>query len=206
MVNLWLVRINDRRRFHPDGAPREPSPEAQEAAATPTAPMEPTAGPEARELGQLKDELAVARARVNELAAGLQASVRDREAFKERLARENERLREVERAESARLVFEAIDALDLSLRAADASPLARGVRLIRDDLVAKLAGQGIERLELTGAQFDPNQAEAMDTEVVTEPEADGKVLSEVRAGYTLKGRVVRPAQVRVGRYVPPARA
>ncbi|MGO9828814.1 MAG: nucleotide exchange factor GrpE [Myxococcaceae bacterium] len=205
MVNFWSVRINDRRRFHPDGAPREPGPEAGPAA-TPAAPAveEAVAGPQALE--QLKDELAAARSRVNELALGLQASVRDREAFKERLARESERLRDVEKAESARLVFEAIDALDLSLKAADASPLARGVRLIRDDLVAKLAAQGVERLELTGAPFDPNQAEAMDTEVVTEPEADGRVLSEVRAGYTLKGRVVRPAQVRVGRYVPPARA
>ncbi len=207
MVNFWGVRINDRRRFHPDGAPREPGPEASGPAATPAAPAaEAAVGPQALELEQLKDELAAARARVNELALGLQASVRDREAFKERLSRESERLRDVEKAESARLVFEAIDALDLSLKAADASPLARGVRLIRDDLVAKLAAQGVERLELTGAPFDPNQAEAMDTEVVTEPEADGRVLSEVRAGYTLKGRVVRPAQVRVGRYVPPARA
>jgi molecular chaperone GrpE len=80
------------------------------------------------------------------------------------------------------------------------------VRLIRDDLVNKLAAQGLERLELTGAPFDPTQAEAMDTEVVTDPDSDGKVMSELRAGYALKGRVVRPAQVRVGRYVQPARA
>ena len=155
---------------------------------------------------QLRGELTAARERVNEFARGLQESVRDREAFKERLARENERLRDIEKAENARLVLDAVDALDLSLRAADASPLARGVQLIRDDLVAKLAAQGIERLELTGARFNPNQAEAMDTEVVTDPESDGKVLSEVRAGYTLNGRVVRPAQVRVGRYVQPGRA
>jgi len=33
-----------------------------------------------------------------------------------------------------------------------------------------------------------------------------RVLSEVRAGYVLAGRVVRPARVRVGRYVEPAQA
>jgi molecular chaperone GrpE len=161
---------------------------------------------DSKELEELRTELTAARARVNELARGLQDSVRDRDAFKERLARENERLRDVEKADNARLVIDAIDALDRSLKAADSSPLAQGVRLIRDDLVNKLAAQGLERLELTGAPFDPTQAEAMDTEVVTDPDSDGKVMSELRAGYALKGRVVRPAQVRVGRYVQPARA
>ena len=58
----------------------------------------------------------------------------------------------------------------------------------------------------TWKRFDPNQAEAVDAEVVTDPAEDGRVLSEVRAGYALNGRVVRPARVRVGRYVAPARA
>lgn len=154
----------------------------------------------------LRAELATVHARVNELARGLQEAVRDRDAFKERLSRENERLRDVEKGDNARLVLDAIDALDLSLKSADRSPLAMGVRLIRDDLVNKLAAQGLERLELTGATFDPTQAEAMDTEVVADPDEDGKVTAELRAGYALNGRVVRPAQVRVGRYVQPARA
>jgi molecular chaperone GrpE len=204
VVNFLSVRINDRRRFHPDGAPREPAePEVPEA------PQTAPPGAEARssqELEGLRAELATTRARVNELARGLQDSVRDREAYKDRLARENERLRDVEKADNARLVIDAIDALDRSLKASDGSPLARGVRLIRDDLVRKLAAQGIERLQLAGAAFDPNQAEAMDTELVADPAADGKVVSELRAGYALNGRVVRPAQVRVGRYVEPARA
>lgn len=199
------MRINDRRRFHPDGAPREPAPERPEVPTESELRPAPLAV-DSKELEELRTELTAARARVNELARGLQDSVRDRDAFKERLARENERLRDVEKADNARLVIDAIDALDRSLKAADSSPLAQGVRLIRDDLVNKLAAQGLERLELTGAPFDPTQAEAMDTEVVTDPDSDGKVMSELRAGYALKGRVVRPAQVRVGRYVQPARA
>lgn len=199
------MRINDRRRFHPDGAPREP------AAERPDAPVETTSKPasevpDTRDVESLRAELATAHARVNELARGLQEAARDRDAFKERLSRENERLRDVEKGDNARLVLDAIDALDLSLKSADRSPLAIGVRLIRDDLVNKLAAQGLERLELTGATFDPTQAEAMDTELVTDPGEDGKVTAELRAGYALNGRVVRPAQVRVGRYVQPARA
>jgi molecular chaperone GrpE len=198
------VRINDRRRFHPDGAPREPLSEPSQTAEAPSA--APADAASSQELEALRGELAAARARVNELARGLQDAARDKEAYKDRLARENERLRDVEQAENARLVMDAVDALDRSLQAADRSPLAKGVKLIRDDLVTKLAAQGIERLELTGAPFDPNQAEAMDTEFVTDPAADGRVVAQLRAGYALKGRVVRPAQVRVGKYVEPARA
>jgi molecular chaperone GrpE len=205
VVNLTTVRINDRRRFHPDGAPREAVGDVPESEASPVeARAEAPAAVE--EMDALRTELAAARARVNELARGLQDSVRDREAYKDRLARENERLRDVEKADNARLVIDAVDALDRSLKAADRSPLAQGVRLIRDDLVNKLAAQGIERLALVGTPFDPNQAEAMDTELVSDPGADGTVVAEIRAGYALKGRVVRPAQVRVGRYLEPVRA
>ncbi len=203
MVNFRLVRINDRRRFHPDGAPREGA--APEAEVPVAAPAE-AAAVSPSELEALRAELAAARARVNELARGLQDSARDKDAYRERLARENERLRDVEKADNARLVMDAVDALDRSLLAADRSPLAKGVKLIRDDLVTKLAAQGITRMDLTGAPFDPNQAEAMDTELVTDPAEDGKVVAQLRAGYALNGRVVRPAQVRVGRYVEPARA
>jgi molecular chaperone GrpE len=205
MVSFQPVRINDRRRFTPDGEPREspPGPSGTPLAEQPAPTAEPPSG---GEQAALQAELAAARARVNELARGLQDSVRDGEAFKTRLVRENERLREVDKGESALLVIEAIDALDLVLQADDGSPLARGVRLIRDDLVAKLAGQGVERLRLDGKPFNPNVAEAVDAELVADAAEDGRVLSEVRAGYALKGRVVRPAKVRVGRYVAPAQA
>lgn len=206
LVSLALVRVNDRRRFHPDGAPRESSPQAP-AGPAPEAPAETAPAPETNaEIDQLRAELVATRARVNELARGLQDAVRERAAFQERITRENERRREVEKGEFALPVIEAIDALDLSLQADDGSPLARGVRLIRDDLLAKLAAWGIERLQLSGLAFDPHLAEAVDAEIVPEASQDGRVLSEVRAGYALGGRVVRPARVRVGRYVEPARA
>jgi molecular chaperone GrpE len=206
LVNLGTVRVSDRRRFHPDGAPREGTPEAPDSRA-PEPAAEAAPLPEAvPELDQLRAELVAARARINELARGLQEAVRERAAFQDRITRENERHREVEKGEFALPVIEAIDALELSLQADDGSPLARGVRLIRDDLLAKLAARGIERLHLVGAPFDPHQAEAVDTELAPHPAQDGRVLSEVRAGYVLGGRVVRPARVRVGRYVEPAQA
>ncbi|MFT3835543.1 MAG: nucleotide exchange factor GrpE [Myxococcaceae bacterium] len=155
---------------------------------------------------QLEKDLEAARKRIDDLARAYQASQADSERFKERLTRERERMIDVDRGNAALLVIEAIDQLDLVLSAATPGPMTDGVRLVRDSMVKKLADSGVERLELKGLPYDPNLAEAADTELVTSPAHDGTVTQVTRAGYVLKERVIRPAQVRVGRYLQPAQA
>ena len=164
--------------------------------------------PEAIELSKTQDELLVARKRVDELARAYQALQQDREDFKQRLSRERDRLSEVERGKVVTLLLEAIDELDLCLQASstDTSALATGVRLIRDKLLGQVAAQGVERLKIVGQTFDPNWAEAADMEMTTNPDEDQRVTAELRAGYKLKDRVLRPARVRVAKYVQPASA
>jgi len=61
-------------------------------------------------------------------------------------------------------------------------------------LVAVLEGEGLARINPEGQPFDPNEADA----VAHEEGEDGPVVAEVlRAGYRWKGRVLRPAMVRV---------
>lgn len=152
-------------------------------------------------------ELASARKRIDELARAYQALDRDRDDFKKRLQRERERTLDVERGQVALALLEAMDDLDLALAEADDSPLAAGVRAIRAALGQKAEALGLERLPMMGgAQFDPNVAEAVDLEVTPEREKDNVVIAEVRAGYRLKDRVVRPARVRVARFVQAAHA
>ncbi len=201
------VRVNDKRRYNPDGTPRAGVPETQSETAP--APEAPAAGsePEAPdEATQLRTELDAARRRVDELARGIQDVMRDREEFKQRLQRERDRLLEVEKGNVALALIEAIDELDHSLAADDGSPFAQGIRLIRDKLLQKLSASGIERLDLVGRPYDPNAAEAVDMEMVSSPEQGDRVLSEQRAGYAMRGRVIRPGRVKVGRYVEPAKA
>ena len=196
-------RVNDKRRYNPDGTPRAGAPETEpqqserpsEAAAAPT-----------DEVSQLKAELEAARRRVDELARGIQEVMRDRDDFKQRIQRERERMLEVEKGQVAQSLIEAIDELDLSLAADDGSPFAQGVRLIRDKLVQKLAANGIERLPLVGRPYDPNAAEAVDIELVSSPAQNDRVLAEQRPAYALRGRVIRPGRVKVGRYLEPAKA
>jgi len=57
-----------------------------------------------------------------------------------------------------------------------------------------LKQEGVERIKTDGVNFDPNLMECLDT---VEGE-EGKVIEEVRAGYILYEKTLRPAQVRVG--------
>lgn len=158
------------------------------------------------EVSELKSQLEAARKRVNDLAHALQAGERDREEFKQRQARERERMIDVEKGNIATTLLEAVDQLDLCLMAADDSPLAKGVKLIRDSILKQAEGIGIERVELMGRQFDPNLAEATDMELCATEAEDGKITAVTRAAYQLKGRVIRPGAVKVARYVKPAQA
>jgi molecular chaperone GrpE len=103
-------------------------------------------------------------------------------------------------------LVEAVDELDRCLVGGDVSPLAQGVRMIRDGLVRKLQEMGVERLSLVGQLYDPNLAEAADMEVTPNPEEDQRVVAEVQAGYRIKDKVIRPARVKVSKYVAPAQA
>jgi molecular chaperone GrpE len=163
--------------------------------------QQPEAGPV-----EESDALAAAHKRIDELARAYQAAENDRAAFKLRVQRERERLIEVEKAEVAMVLIEVLDDLDLCLQAPDDSPLAQGVRLIRDQVVKKLEHKKIERLELLGQQYDPQVAEAADMELTADPEEDGRVIAVLRAGYRLKERVIRPARVKIARFAQAAQA
>lgn len=201
------VRVNDKRRHNPDGSPRAGIPEAEpERVSDPEGAAATSEAATPDEVTQLRAELEAARRRVDELARGIQDVMRDRDEFKQRIQRERDRMIEVEKGQVAQAIIEAIDELDLSLAAADGSPFAQGVRLIRDKLLQKLQTNGIERLDLVGRPYDPNAAEAVDMELVSSPGQGDRVLAEQRAAYALRGRVIRPGRVKVGRYVEPAKA
>jgi len=178
-----------------------PTGEGAEVAASEAAPIENP------EVVQLQAELETYKRKVDELARAYQALNRDRDDFKQRLSRERDRMLDVEKGNVAVLVLEAVDELDRCLTVSnDNSPLAQGVRLIREGLLKKVESAGIERLQLLGQVYDPNVAEATDMEMTTDPDEDQKVLLEIQAGYRLKDRVIRPARVKVAKYVQPANA
>jgi len=70
-----------------------------------------------------------------------------------------------------------------------------GLELALKELYAVLAEQGVERIEVMGHPFDPHQMECI--EVVDGP--DNEVVEEVLPGFRLHGKILRVAQVKVGK-------
>ena len=73
----------------------------------------------------------------------------------------------------------------------------RGVGYVKDQLKAVLTNVGVEEVAAAGADFDPNFHEAV--EAITAPGAGKKlkIAGVVRKGYKLKGKLIRPARVKV---------
>lgn len=76
----------------------------------------------------------------------------------------------------------------------------KGVKLTLQQLDELLTSQGVQPIEAVGQPFDPTLHEAIGHEESDEHPED-TVVSEVRRGYRLHDRVVRPALVRVARPV-----
>jgi molecular chaperone GrpE len=189
------IKIIDRRTAADGGT-------TPEDAGAPGEPRYPTF------VEELKARAEEAERRTREISAAYRRLEQERDAFRERLARDLERRVDMARASFLRKAIEVLDDLDRAIIAARAgtaaSPLLEGVAIIRDNLFQALASEGVEAVETAGRPFDPAVAEAVATEVVDDPERDNLVLEEVARGYSLRGSLLRPARVRVARV--PARS
>jgi molecular chaperone GrpE len=73
-----------------------------------------------------------------------------------------------------------------------------GVEMIFRQLNEILAGEGLAPIPAQGEQFDPNIHEAM-LQVEDTGEPENTVVEELRKGYYLKGKVIRPSMVKVAK-------
>lgn len=78
-----------------------------------------------------------------------------------------------------------------------ALPWFNGIRLMHTKLETMLEGEGVKPIEALGDVFDPNRHEAVMHEMVG-PDMAGRVTAELRRGYTLHERIIRPTLVKVG--------
>ena len=83
----------------------------------------------------------------------------------------------------------------LQVETAD-SNYAKGVKLIYQRLQEILKKLGLEPMETCGQQFDPNRHQAVER-VPTESAEDQTILGEFQKGYLFKGKLLRPAMVKV---------
>jgi molecular chaperone GrpE len=152
---------------------------------------------------EYEERARAAEARLQEYIAAFKEAQAEHDAFRERLGKDVDRRVALQFAELISELLLSVDDLELALGHVDqvpeAKPLAEGVALARDRFLASLERHGVEKVDPTGEEFDPNTSEAVRVDPVDETERDGKVTETVRPGYRLGDHVVRPARVAVGR-------
>lgn len=119
------------------------------------------------------------------------------ENARKREARERNEFREFAVAGAVELFLPVLDNFQLALKATgSAEQLRAGVELIVKQMEEALRTLNVQPIEAVGAEFDPRVHEAI--EMVERPDVpDHQVFEEVRRGYRIRERLLRPAMVRV---------
>jgi molecular chaperone GrpE len=153
------------------------------------------------DIERLTGELEAARRQSDEYLALLQRERAEFSNYKRRTAEERERELGLAGEDLIRKVLTIADDFD---RAIDARPAefkgnawAEGIAAIDRKLQALLDSEGVKRIEASpGRRFDPREHDAI-ANVAARDRRDGEIVEEVRRGYRLRDRVLRPALVAV---------
>ena len=161
---------------------------------------DPPEDPAAAEAEQFTSDLDMFQRERDDLLDTTRRLQADFENYRKRVLREQTAL--VERATEGLLeqLLPVLDSFELAVRNLEDGDVdekvRKGIELVFAELVGVLERAGLERIDARGAAFDPNEHEA-----VMQDEGDGEphVGDVLRAGWKLKGRVLRPAMVKVTR-------
>lgn len=172
-----LRAVEKVERHRQDDPSSEPPAASEEAAPDP-------------EIARLQQEISDLRDRsVRTLA--------DFDNFRKRADREREEMRRYALTGFLREMVDVLDNLDLALAApGGAEDLKRGVEMIRRQFQELLRRHGVVEFDALGERFDPAIHEAVSRD--EDPSVDApRVRSELRRGYRIHDRLLRPAMVRV---------
>ncbi len=122
------------------------------------------------------------------------------ENYKKRVEREiQDRARRAEE-QLVRRLLSALDSLDRALAQpmpeGDVGAVWEGLKQIRQQFHDGFAALGVATIETVGTRFDPYYHEALFT-VESDEHEENAVVDELERGYTLRGKVIRPAKVTV---------
>ena len=147
------------------------------------------------------DEVARLRAERDEYLEHLRRLQADFDNFRKRMMRDQSAHLERATAGLIEQLLPVLDTFELALvnvaglnAGTDAERLRKGVELVYSELLGVLEKAGLERIEAKGKPFDPEVHEAV---MSIEDDGEPGVRDVVRTGYRLKGRVLRPAMVKV---------
>ena len=180
------IRVTDKRRSDDEAPPQAPAEETSAAGAD--------AGDE------IASELEAARAEAAQHLDDLLRLKAEFENFRKRMVKEQSLIVERASASVVERLLPILDNFELALIAADRTKdyeaMVRGVEIVYSELLELLHKEGLERIDALHKPFDPELHEAV---MRVDGEGDELVVvDEMRPGYKIAGRVVRPAMVKVG--------
>jgi molecular chaperone GrpE len=180
------VKVVDRRRWREDG---QLNPEA-----VPPASLKPTY------VEELEQRVAQAEKQAQELLAKYRGAAQEFEDARARMRKEIAKDAERSRRDVFVSLLEVVDNLDRAIDAAKGDdPLLQGVRMVRDQFLAKLESFGVTRIASDHQPFDPQLHEAVTTVPTADAAADGRIVGVIAHGYRIGQDVLRPALVAVGK-------
>jgi len=151
------------------------------------------------EIEQLKKELEEQTRQAQERLDQLKYLQADFDNFRKWYAREKDVITELANERLIADLLVILDDFDRALPALEQEKNREGMRMVRDKLLKILAAYGLEPIRCVGVKFDPNTHEA----VCKEPcaEQTGTILEDLKRGYRLKSKVIRPPQVKIAEQV-----
>ncbi len=176
--------------LEPNEASRTPvSPEAEADSASNTTEQDPMA-----KLTAERDAIAIAKNEAQDLLLRTRAEF---ENFRKRVEREKHEIMDHAGMRVVETLLPVVDDLEraLTVECSD-KEYAKGMELIHGRLLEALKKVGLEPIEAMGAKFDPNFHYAIDRVSGTDAE-DQTILAEFQKGYNFKGKMLRPAMVKV---------
>ncbi|MBI3996258.1 MAG: nucleotide exchange factor GrpE [Candidatus Omnitrophica bacterium] len=156
----------------------------------------PSGAPGADEAQRLREEAQQAKDQYLRTLA-------DVENTRKRFQREKEEFVKFAAESMVRELLPIVDSLDQALVAvdkqSDPQAIIKGVHLIYRQLLGLLDKEGVKRIPTVGEPFDPHKHEAVAQIECTDGTSDDTIVEEVQVGYTMNGKVVRPAMVKVAK-------
>lgn len=154
-----------------------------------------------------EEQIAELQTQANKAAENWDKYVRlnaDFDNFKKRAARERQEAIRYANEGLLEKLIPVLDNFEMAMQAANgaqagnADALKQGVNMIHSQLKNAIGEAGLEEIKAEGQKFDPNIHEAV-SQQETKDVPEGHVLQQLRKGYKLRDRLVRPATVIVAK-------
>jgi molecular chaperone GrpE len=146
------------------------------------------------------EELKARAARADESWERLLRTTADFDNFKKRAARERTEAIQFANVSLIQKLLPVLDSFEMALAATQtakdekSASLQAGIVMVQSLLKNVLVESGLEEIDATGKLFDPTQHEAV-SQQETDEVPEGQVVQQIRKGYKMRERLLRPAAV-----------